>query len=112
MIKRLLLATLIGALLGVFCIVGASLRYSGDAKTIYLFSFWYNRLLMGFVLGLIPSIRNVKKLLFLGLALGLFVSFAFYSSTGFYDHIGFAVGGVYGMIIMLVLYRYDKSKSK
>jgi len=97
--KRLFVSVIAGAILGVICVVGAQLRSSFDYSAEYLFSFWFNRLLMGIVIGLFVVQPNMKKALIRGAIIGILVSFAFYSSTGFNDHIGFLVGAVYGVII-------------
>jgi len=39
----------------VVCIFGASVKTGFDLQTSYLFAFWYNRLLMGFVIGLLDG---------------------------------------------------------
>ena len=72
---------------------------------VYLFSFWFNRLLMGIVIGLAWSKLNTMQALARGAVLGLLVSFAFYSSTGFADLIGFIAGIAYGVIIEYVALR-------
>lgn len=100
--RRLLLATITGGLLGVVCIIGANLRFGGDLSSAYLFGFWFNRLLMGVVIGLLPVCDNPKYYLPRGVIVGLFVSFAFYSATEFLDLTGFLVGAVYGVIIEYV----------
>ena len=104
MYKRLLIATILGALLGVFCILGARMRYDNTLENTYLFSFWFNRLLMGVMIGLIAFKANLPVKLIRGLIIGLFVSFAFYSSTNYLDLTGFLAGGVYGIIIEFVLH--------
>lgn len=105
--KRIGLALIVGAILGVFCIVGAQSRTEEVLSNSYLFGFWFNRFLMGFVIGLLPSI-DLKKRLIRGLLVGLFVSFAFYSATNYFDLLGFLVGGVYGVIIEGALYQFDR----
>ena len=97
--KRLLIGLVSGAILGVFCIIGANLRFGGDLSTAYLFSSWFNRLLMGLVIGLLPVWDSPLKITVRGLLMGLFVSFAFHSATEFQDWMGFFAGGVYGLII-------------
>lgn len=97
--KRMLVCIITGALLGVICIVGAQLRSGFTNEAYYLFSFWFNRLLMGIVIGLAWGGLNKLQALGRGAILGLLVSFAFYSSTGFADAIGFIAGIVYGVII-------------
>lgn len=100
--KRLLVSVLMGAILGVVCIIGAQVRYDVDLDGWYLFSFWFNRVLIGVVIGLLVTEKNPLKLLVRGLVVGLFVSFAFYSSTNFFDPVGFIAGGIYGIIIEFV----------
>ena len=108
MSKRLIVTLITGALLGVVCIIGAQLRYDGVLKTSYLISFWFNRVLMGLVIGLISSNTSLLKRLLRGLIVGLLISFAFYSATEFMDLTGFLVGGVYGVIIEFVAYKVVK----
>lgn len=103
--KRLLVAVITGAILGIFCIIGAQSRFGGDLSNSYLFGFWFNRLLMGIVIGLLLPLKNVKLLLVRGVVVGLIISFAFYSATEFKDLLGFLVGAGYGMIIEYVSYK-------
>ena len=103
--KRILISLLAGALLGVLCIVGAQLRYSNQLETTYLFAFWFNRVLIGLVIGLASRCFTLPKALIRGAILGAFVSFAFYSSTGFYDLTGFIAGIVYGVIIEFAAFK-------
>ncbi len=97
--KRMLVCIITGALLGVICIIGAQLRSGFENDAVYLFSFWFNRLLMGLVIGLAWTKLDTLQAIGRGAILGLLVSFAFYSSTGFEDIIGFIAGIVYGVII-------------
>jgi len=110
--KQFVVSLISGSILGVVCILGASLRMPNSLSNVYLFAFWFNRFLMGLVLGLVPlkgrlSIKMVK-----GVILGLVISFAFYSATDFFDLTGFLVGGVYGVVIVLVnqwlVFQYKK----
>lgn len=109
MYKRLLISLALGALLGVVCILGAQSRYNGTLGSAYLFAFWFNRVIIGLTIGLISWDAPLIKRLIRGFILGLVVSFAFYSSTDFLDLAGFLVGGVYGVVIELVLYFLSKS---
>jgi hypothetical protein len=102
--KRVLYGLILGALLGVVCIVGAQLRMPGQLSSAYLFSFWYNRVLIGLVIGLFSKPKSLRIGLLRGLVLGAFVSFAFYSATEFLDITGFIAGLVYGVIIECVLF--------
>ncbi len=97
---------LAGVLLGVVCILGASVRTGFEQNVIYLFAFWYNRLLMGVVIGFLDGKMGLPKVLYRGALIGLLVSFAFYSSTSFVDPVGFIAGIIYGVIIEYVAYKY------
>jgi predicted benzoate:H+ symporter BenE len=70
----------------------------------YLLSFWFNRVLIGLFIGLLPASLSLPKSLIIGLLAGIFISFAFYSATEFLDLTGFLVGGIYGIIIEYVTY--------
>lgn len=97
--KRLIIGLIMGAILGVICIVGANLRYDGSLSNAYLFAFWFNRVLIGLFIGLLVSIKNPLHLVLRGAFVGLLISFAFYSATNYLDITGFLVGAVYGVII-------------
>jgi uncharacterized membrane protein (UPF0136 family) len=103
--KRLIVSLIAGAILGVVCIIGAQLRSGFEKEIGYLFAFWYNRLLMGLVIGLVSAIP-FKKALIRGFILGVMISFAFYSATEFNDLIGFVAGAFYGIIIEYVAYQF------
>ncbi|NLC54985.1 MAG: hypothetical protein GX769_03795 [Erysipelothrix sp.] len=99
MTKRLKGALIGGVLLGIVCVIGAYIRSGGSADPNFVFSLWYNRVVMGLVIGAPwPSISRQNAIL-RGAILGLLVSFAFYSSTGYADPISFVAGVVYGIII-------------
>lgn len=106
--NRIIGTTIAGAVLGIFCIIGARLRFDGTLEASYLFSFWFNRLVMGIFIGLVVWDLSLSKRLIRGLVIGLFISFAFYSSTDFLDTTGFLAGGVYGIIIEFVGYKLEK----
>lgn len=106
--KRLIYGLILGGILGIVCIVGASLRMPGELKTLYLFSFWFNRLLIGLVIGLFTKPKTIAIGIIRGIFLGAFVSFAFYSATEFKDLMGFLAGVVYGIIIETVLFYIPK----
>ncbi|QMS84605.1 hypothetical protein [Candidatus Xianfuyuplasma coldseepsis] len=102
--KRILIGAITGAILGVFCIVGANVRFGGTLSNSFLFWFWFNRLLMGVVFGLIPACTILWRIPIRGVIIGLLISLIFYSTSGFVDLTGFLVGGLYGIIIEFVLY--------
>jgi hypothetical protein len=108
MSKRMIFGLIIGAILGIFCIIGAQVRSDFTQSVTYLFSFWYNRVLMGLIIGLLPSGYKLKFLILRGIVVGALVSLAFYSATNFSDLTGFLAGIVYGIIIEVVLYKLVK----
>ena len=103
--KRMKVSLLAGAALGVVCIIGALIRSSGGSGAGFLFALWYNRLLMGMVIGLMEDIKETPRLILRGAVTGLLVSFAFYSADGFGDAVSFLAGIVYGVIIELAARR-------
>jgi hypothetical protein len=106
--RRVLVCIITGALLGIICIIGAQLRSGFERDAVFLFSFWFNRLLLGIVIGLAWGKLNTLQAIGRGAILGLLVSFAFYSSTSFVDAIGFIAGIVYGVIIEYTALRMAK----
>ena len=107
MTKRLKLALIGGAVLGVVCVVGAYLRSGGTASPTFVFALWFNRVIIGLVIGAPWLATGRNKSLLRGAILGLLVSFAFYSSTGFQDPISFIAGVVYGVILEAWLSRLE-----
>lgn len=107
MTNKLKSALIGGALLGIVCVVGAYLRSGGTASPTFIFALWFNRVIIGLVLGAPWQVTSKKKALLRGAILGLLVSFAFYTSTGFQDHISFIAGAVYGAILEAWLSRAD-----
>ena len=105
--KRIKICVVSGAVLGVFCIVGAYVRSGYQSEAYYLFALWYNRLLMGLLIGLAGANLELSKVIGRGALFGLIVSFAFYSSTGFNDVVSFLAGMVYGIIIEYIAFKYD-----
>jgi len=103
----MIVSLIAGAILGVVCIVGASVRAGGGLSAMFLFAFWYNRLLMGFVIGLLDAGKELSRLLLRGALIGLAVSFAFYSSIGFGDPVGFIAGIIYGVIIEYTAFKFQ-----
>lgn len=99
--RRMKASVLTGAALGVVCIIGALIRSGGSSGAAFLFSLWYNRLLMGMVVGLMDDMKEIPRLILRGAVTGLLVSFAFYSADGFGDAVSFLAGIVYGVIIEL-----------
>lgn len=99
--RRMKASVLTGAALGVVCIIGALIRSGGSSGAAFMFALWYNRLLMGMVIGLMDDVKEMPRLILRGALTGLLVSFAFYSADGFGDAVSFLAGIVYGVIIEL-----------
>jgi len=95
--KRMKICIALGAILGVVCIIGASIRSGFESDVSFLFALWYNRLIMGIMIGLASRSRDLLKAAGRGALFGLLVSFAFYASTGFSDIVSFLAGIIYGM---------------
>ena len=108
MSKRLKVALIGGAILGIVCVVGAYLRSGGSASPAFIFALWFNRVIIGLVVGAPWDTSSKSKNLLRGALLGLLVSFAFYSSTNFQDPISFVAGGMYGVILEAWLSRPGK----
>jgi uncharacterized membrane protein len=105
--KRMAMALVGGALLGIICVVGAYVRSGFTASPMIVFSLWYNRVVIGLVVGAPWPVTEKVKSLIRGALLGLLVSFAYYSSTGFADPVSFLAGIVYGVILEGWLRRFN-----
>jgi uncharacterized membrane protein len=97
--RRMKEALIGGALLGIVCVVGAYIRSGSTASPGFVFSLWYNRVIINLAVGAPWKERSRSQALLRGALLGLLVSFGFYSATGFQDHISFVAGILYGAII-------------
>jgi hypothetical protein len=97
--NRLIESLIGGVLLGLVCVIGASIRSGFTASPDFVFSLWYNRVILGLVIGAPWATVSRNKAMLRGALFGLLVSFAFYSSTGFQDPISFLAGVVYGVIL-------------
>lgn len=108
MSKRLNRALIGGALLGIVCVIGAYVRSGSSASVSFVFALWFNRVIIGLVIGAPWAKVTINKAMLRGAILGLLVSFAFYSATDFIDPISFIAGIVYGVIIEAWLFKYLK----
>jgi len=106
--RRMITSLITGAILGVVCIIGATIRFGGEASTYLLFALWYNRIIMGLVIGLSSKKSEMSYVLIRGAVLGLVVSFAYFATTGFTDVVSFIAGIVYGVIIEYAAFRFDR----
>lgn len=109
--KRLIIAIATGAILGIFCIIGVSIRLGFTGNELFILATWVNRVIMGLVIGLAPYYKiknNTKNILFRGAFLGFIISGSFYLATDFKDTPGFIAGIVYGIIIDYIATKYEK----
>lgn len=106
--KRMKVSLIGGALLGLACVIGAYIRSGFTASPNFVFSLWYNRVILGLIVGAPWAKIARKKALLRGAFLGLLVSFAFFTSTGFQDPVSFVAGIVYGVILEWWLSRPEK----
>jgi len=109
--KRMKVALVGGALLGLVCVAGAYIRSGFTAAPDFVFSLWFNRVLFGLAVGAPWTVSDRKKALLRGALLGLLVSFGFYSATGFQDPVSFVAGAVYGVLLEWWLGRAGGGKS-
>ena len=109
--KRIGIATILGSILGIFCILGASGRVGGWAgNEILLIGLWYNRVIMGLLIGFAGDLDLIKKgnrskwlnTTLRGAILGFLVTLQFYLSTTFLDLLSFLAGIMYGVIIDVI----------
>lgn len=107
-LKRLPLSLITGAILGIFCIIGLSVRMGYLGNELLIFATYINRVIMGLVIGLLPRIKPLKKSFARGALFGLIISGSLYISTNFVDTPGFFAGIVYGIIIDYVATKYAK----
>lgn len=107
--KRLGVSVLLGAVLGIFCIIGVGSRVGIAGNELYLFGMWYNRVLMGVLIGFAGSWKliqgeekNLKNAAVRGFILGIIVTSAIFFSTSLKDVPAWFAGVAYGVIIDVV----------
>jgi hypothetical protein len=109
--KRLEIALASGALLGFICILGVNLRFGFRNNELFVLATWYNRVIMGLIIGLaggIILIKNKFNFLIRGLIFGLITSLALFLSTELRDPLGFIAGIFYGVIIDYLASKYSQ----
>lgn len=108
--KRLTIALICGGLLGVVCVIGVGLRMGFVGNELFILATWYNRVIMGLLIGLAGGvvITNGRiNFLLRGMLFGLLVSLALFLGTEFRDPLGFVAGIVYGVIIDYFATKYS-----
>ncbi len=102
-----------GALLGILCIIGVGGRVPGgfEANIMYLLGVWYNRVIIGLVVGFAGNVtiiksdneKNLVNAALRGLIFGFIISFAtIFGKSDWIDLMGLMAGVAYGIIIDLV----------
>ncbi len=110
--RRIAIATLTGAILGVLCIIGVGSRIPGGylPNIVFLIGMWYNRVIMGLLIGFAGDLelvkssndKNLENAVVRGLIFGILVSLAIFLSTEFRDVPALFAGFAYGPIIDVV----------
>ena len=111
--RRVGISIILGALLGILCIIGVGGRVPGgfDANIMYLLGIWYNRVIIGLIVGFAgdmtiiksESEKNLANAAVRGLLLGFIISFAtVFGKPDWIDLLGLLAGVGYGLIIDLV----------
>jgi hypothetical protein len=102
---------IMGAIMGVLCIIGASKRAGGlSGNELFLLAMWYNRLVMGLVVGLASGLRLIDGPLnryLRAVILGFMVSLAIFLSTAMRDVPALFAGPVFAVAIEYVAKRYE-----
>ncbi|MGY5872064.1 MAG: hypothetical protein RTV72_07475 [Candidatus Thorarchaeota archaeon] len=117
--RRIAIATIVGALLGVLCIIGVGSRIPGNySNVIYLAGVWYNRVLMGLMVGFAGHVtiiksdndKNYVNAIVRGLIIGFIVTSAtlLLSDTIPLDWLGWFAGLMYGPIIDVIATATEK----
>lgn len=109
--RRMVISILTGAILGVFCIVGLSIRLGFTGNELFILATWINRVIMGLVIGLAPYYKinnSTKNIILRGAFFGFVIGGSFFLATGFKDVPGFIAGIIYGIIIDFIATKYEK----
>lgn len=118
-IKRLIVGTVLGAILGIFCVIGVSLRLPDPVypnATVYLIGAWYNRVVMGSLIGLAGGIKlyknedNILNSIIRGAIIGAFVSVSFSFLSQAIELTYFFAGIVWGLVNDLITTRLIKTQ--
>ncbi|NHJ01192.1 MAG: hypothetical protein EAX86_03575 [Candidatus Heimdallarchaeota archaeon] len=112
--RRLIISTGLGVILGILCIIGIGLRIGYQGNEIFLFAMWYNRVIMGLMIGFASDLtfaKNYSNVIIRGAILGLLVTSAIFFTSEFRDILSFFAGIAYGVIIDIVATRYSFEKS-
>ena len=102
------------------CIIGVGARIPGGylPNIVFLIGMWYNRVIMGLLIGLAGDIQilksenasNLGNAFLRGVIFGILVSSAIFLSTEFRDLLSFFAGIAYGIIIDIIA-TWDERRS-
>jgi hypothetical protein len=119
--RRIAIATLMGAILGILCIIGVGSRIPGGylPNIVFLIGMWYNRVIMGMLIGFAEDMTIIKRTeendlvnaVVRGLLFGIIVSLAIFLSTEFRDIPALFAGFAYGPIIDVVTTWTEKRRA-
>ena len=119
--KRLILSIPLGMIMGVICILGLSQRIPVEGvapnNTIYLLGGWYERLIMGVMIGfagelvIFKSKKNLLNAFVRGAILGLFTSAGFGFFQQFVDLPFFFASIIFGGTIDIIATYFSSNKS-
>jgi len=117
--KRLIIGIVMGAILGIFCIIGVSLRLPDPVypnATVYLLGAWYNRVVMGALIGLAGGIKiyksedHILNSILRGALIGAFVSVGFAFLGQAFTITYFFAGIFFGLLNDFITTRLVKNK--
>ena len=118
--KRLIISIPLGMLMGVLCILGLSQRIPTGgvepSNSIYLWGAWYERVIMGVMIGfagelvIFKSKRNLLNAFIRGAILGLFTSAGFGFFQQFIDLPFFFAGIIFGGTIDIIATYLSRGK--
>lgn len=103
-LKRLNICFILGVLAGVVCLIGNMLT----GATPYLIAAWYNRVILGVLIGLAGELKiykeedNIINSILRGAFIGAFVSLGFAFFLGSVLILFFLAGIVFGIVIDLI----------
>ena len=111
---RLLISIFLGAVLGIFCIIGVGVRLGFSGNAWYLLGMWYNRVVMGVLIGfagawkIVRGMKNkFRNAAIRGFVLGGLVTSAIFLSTGLRDPLSWLAGFAYCVIIDVLATRFS-----
>jgi hypothetical protein len=116
--KRLLYSVILGAISGILCASGAFVLLNTEPSipniSIYLIGAFYNRIIIGFLIGFAEELKiykekdNMINSIIRGLLLGLIVSIGFAFFNVYINLPFFFMGMVFGILIDLIATKLSK----